>query len=294
MSMSPSPVPCGWRVPIQDFDNAMKSAGAPTTTRRTRLEHLRRLARNGGWATPWDVDAEGLLTWVGKQSWAVETRRSWRSTLRAFWRWAVATGRCDLSPADALPTIHTTQPLPRPAPDDVLRAAIATADARTAVILRLAAEAGLRRGEIAVIHDRDVIQDLDGWSLLVHGKGRRQRLVPLTRELGVVVRTRTARLGWLLPGDDDGHLSPRWVGKLATNALPGDWTLHTLRHRFATRAYGIDRDVFTVQRLLGHASPATTQRYVALDITSLRDTVERAARDPESRQDPTDPPTQSG
>jgi integrase len=43
--------------------------------------------------------------------------------------------------------------------------------------------------------------------------------------------------GWLFPGDDDGHLSPRWVGKIMTRVLPDDWTAHTLRHRSATRAY---------------------------------------------------------
>lgn len=277
MSMSPLPVPTGWRTPLHDFETALKSSGSPATTTRTRLDHLRRLARVGGWPTPWDVDPEGLLAWFGSQTWATETRRSWRSTLRAFWRWAIATTRCDHSPADALPIVRATQPLPRPAPDEILQQSVRNTDPRTALILRLAAEAGLRRAEIAMIHDRDVFQDLDGWSLIVHGKGDRQRLVPLTRQLALLVRARTTEHGWLLPGDDGGHLSPRWVGKLATNALPGDWTLHTLRHRFATRAYGIDRDVFTVQQLLGHASPATTQRYVALDTSSLRSTVERVA-----------------
>lgn len=277
MSMQPSPVPLGWREPLDAFDAAMTSGGAPVTTRRTRLEHLRRLARAGSWSTPWEVDADGLVAWCARQTWAVETRRSWRSTLRAFWRWAVSAGRCIESPADALPVVRTTQPLPRPAPDEVLRGALAIADERTTAILRLAAEAGLRRGEIAVIHDRDLVQDLEGWSLLVHGKGGRHRLVPLTRSLALLVRARTARHGYLLPGDEDGHLSPRWVGKLAVKVLPGEWTLHTLRHRFATRAYGHQRDVFTVQRLLGHASPATTQRYVALDTSGLRSTVEQVA-----------------
>lgn len=277
MTMQPSPVPAGWRQPLDSFDAAMTSGGAPATTRRTRLEHLRRLARAGGWASPWQVDAEGLVAWCARQPWAVETRRSWRTTLRAFWAWAIGAGHCETSPADALPVVRTTQPLPRPAPEDVLRQGVEHAGQRTIIILRLAAEAGLRRGEIAVIHDRDLIQDLEGWSLLVHGKGGRHRLVPLTRSLALLVRTATARHGHLLPGDDDGHLSPRYVGKLAAAALPGEWTLHTLRHRFATRAYGADRDVFTVQRLLGHASPATTQRYVALDTSGMRSTVERAA-----------------
>jgi len=52
-----------------------------------------------------------------------------------------------------------------------------------------------------------------------------------------------------------------WVAKLASRFLPTGWSLHTLRHRFATRAYAADRDIIAVQRLLGHTSVTTTQRY---------------------------------
>ena len=71
--------------------------------------------------------------------------------------------------------------------------------------------------------------------------------------------------GWMLPGQINGHLSARRVGELAAEALPAPWTLHTLRHRFATRAYDATGDLVTVSRLLGHASVATTQRYVATE-----------------------------
>lgn len=53
--------------------------------------------------------------------------------------------------------------------------------------------------------------------------------------------------------------------------------MHQLRHRFATRAYSVDRDVFTVQELLGHASPATTRRYVLVPRSALRATVKAVA-----------------
>ena len=140
-------------------------------------------------------------------------------------------------------------------------------------MLRLAAEAGLRRAEVAGVHTRDVVEDLGGWSLWVHGKGGRDRLVPLSRSLAVELRGHVER-GYVFPGAVGGHLSPRWVGRIVAELLPGEVTMHQLRHRFATRAYGVDRDTFTVQQLLGHASPDTTRRYVAVPDERLRATVD--------------------
>ena len=42
-----------------------------------------------------------------------------------------------------------------------------------------------------------------------------------------------------------------------------------LRHRFATAAYAVERDLFAVQTLLGHSSPTTTARYTALPPDAL-------------------------
>lgn len=51
------------------------------------------------------------------------------------------------------------------------------------LMLRLGAECGLRRFEIAKVHSRDVMRDLVGWSLVVVGKGDKQRIVPIGDDL---------------------------------------------------------------------------------------------------------------
>lgn len=266
-----------WRETIEDWCEAMQAGGVPSTTQRTRREHIQRCARVGGWSSPTLVTGEGLVRWFSRQSWAPETRRSHRNTHRSFWAWWTATGRGTVNPAEALPKVKASAGIPRPVDELSYRAALRDAAPRVRLILRCAAEVGLRRAEISKIHRRDLLQDLGGWSLIVHGKGDRQRVVPLPAGLAAEIRQQCQRWGHMLPGDDAGHLSPRYVGKLAAMALPDDWTLHALRHRFATRAYSLDRDVFTVQQLLGHASPATTRRYVALDTSSMRSTVDRVA-----------------
>lgn len=235
---------------------------------------MRRVARALG-GSPFELDDERLVSWCGRQDWAVETRRGVRASLLAFYLWAVAVGRTTTNPAAALPKVRAALPRPRPAPEIAYRTALERADDRGRLILRLAAEIGMRRAEVARAHSRDLIEDLEGWSLIVHGKGGRQRVVPLTDGLASAIRARGA--GYLFEGRDSGHLSPRWVGKIVTQLLPGDTTMHQLRHRFATRAYSVDRDVFAVQELLGHASPETTRRYVVVPSASLRSTVRAVA-----------------
>lgn len=269
-----TPVPAAWVAALEDFDNALRAGGASAQTRATRAQHLRRAARGLG-GSPWEVTAEQLVNWCGRQDWAIETRRSRRASFRAFWSWAVAAGRIEVDPSIELPKVKAAIPAPRPAPEIAYNEALRRAGERERVILRLAAEAGLRRAEVARVHSRDLVQDLDGWSLIVHGKGGKQRTVPLTPTLAAELRARPR--GWAFPGKDGGHLSPRWVGKIVTTLLPGESTMHALRHRFATRAYSVDRDVLTVQQLLGHASPATTQRYVVVPPEAGRRTVLQAA-----------------
>lgn len=275
--MEPKATPESWLTEIEAWAVAMRGAGFTGPTITTRTDHLRRCARAVGWHQgPWEVTSEDLLGWVGQQTWARATRRSVYSSLQGFWRWGHGSGRIDHNPADALPRVEPAPPRPRPAPEHVYEAALLAADERGRLILRLAAEAGLRRAEIAVIHSRDIIRDFYGASLLVHGKGQRKRMVPLSPDLLRMLEARGP--GYILPGDDNGHLSPRWVGKIATRLLPADWTLHSLRHRFATAAYSQDRDLLAVQQLLGHSTPTTTQRYVVVPDDALRRAAQAASR----------------
>ena len=273
MTLESLPVPHAWIGPINDWTLALRAAGRSAQTIETRTDQLRRLARALG-GSPWEVTEDDLTAWAGGADWAAETRRSNYAGVRTFYRWAVASGRMDHSPATALPSVRPSPPCPRPAPEDAYRRALAVSDLRGRVIVRLAAEAGLRRAEIAQVHARDVVEDLAGSSLLVHGKGGRRRIVPLSpvlaRELKLLLDGEGS--GWAFPSDRTatGHLTPRYVGKIGTRALPDGWTLHPLRHRFATLSYAVDRDLLAVSTLLGHASVATTQRYVRPPADAVR------------------------
>lgn len=265
---SPLPVPPAWAEPLHDWTLALHAAHRSLPTIKTRTDHVRRISRALG-GDPWQVTSDQLIAWAGRQNWTRETRRSVYFSARGFWSWALMSGRTSDNPAAALPSVRPGPAIPRPAPELAVRAAILAADPRVELILRLAAELGLRRAEIAQIHHRDLVPDLDGWSIIVHGKGDKDRLVPMPDPLAARVRAACAA-GYAFPGADGGHLSPRWVGKIAAKVLPEGVTLHMLRHRCATQLHDATGDLISVQRLLGHASVATTQRYVLPPAGKLR------------------------
>lgn len=269
-------LPPTWRAAIDEWAGWARAKGCASTTLATRRQHLGHLARTIGVRDPWAVTRGDLVSWAGSMDWARETRRCRRMTLRSFYAYAVEAGHVEASPALALPAVKPSVPNPRPCPDDVYAAAMLDATDRERLILRLAAEHGLRRAEIAQVHTRDLLADLTGWSLVVHGKGSRERTVPLLDDVAAELRALPA--GYAFPGADHGHLSPRWVGKIITDLLPEGWTLHKMRHRAATRFHEASGgDVFQVQELLGHASPVTTRAYVKVRNDKLRATVKAAA-----------------
>jgi len=269
------PVPQSWDTALHTFEVALRAAGRRETTIGTRLRHIRQMARALPRTAPAEVSADQLLEWAAARDWAPETRHSYYVSIRAFY----AALRIDPSPADALPTISRPVPPPRPTPERVYRDALAAADERTRAILVLAGAAGLRRGEIVRVNIADLSDDGTNPFLLVRAKGGHDRLIPITAEIAGLIRTRCAAdpdSGWAFPSRDGGHIRPRWASKLAARVLPPGWSLHSLRHRFATTAYSADRDLLAVQRLLGHSSVATTQRYTAPPDDAMRRALDAA------------------
>lgn len=263
--------PAQWEPHLRAWRSWLRSAGHPEPTVRLRLVQMRRFARDHATLAPWAVTLDDLIDWLAGHRWGSETRRANRSTLRTFYRWAVDTGRTESDPSERLPAIRMSKPLPRPAHDDEYERALRSAtDERDVLALRLAAELGMRCAEVAQVHARDVTRTADGWTLLVHGKGSKQRSIPVPD--GLAARLRSAD-GYVFPGNCDGHLSPGRMSARVSRLLPDGVTMHALRHRFATKAYNVNRDVFTVQQLLGHSSPATTQRYVLVNDDAKRQLV---------------------
>lgn len=257
-------MPPAWRGAIDAWILWLRARGLKETSIGTRVEHVTTLARYVGVDDPWSLTRDQLMDWVGRQDWGTESRRSRYTSIDQFYEFALERGYLIDSPANVLPRVRAAEANPHPIPFDVYRAVLDHADGRLALLLRLGFEAGLRRGEMAILHSRDVSYSSGGWILTVHGKGSKDRDVPLNDSLALAVRAAClAGGGWAFPSQARGaqHLTAPHVGVILARALPEPWTAHSLRHAFATELLRLGVDLRTIQYLLGHSSVATTQRY---------------------------------
>lgn len=251
-----------WGRALRDYTNSLRAAGHSSGTVKLHAYWLGRLAEEV--PDPWAATTEDLQEFLSVETWKPETRKSARTAVRGFYQWALDAGRIRKDPSARLRPVRVPPGVPRPAPEKVLRAALAAADERMALMLRLAAFGGLRAAEMARVHSDDLVGDV----LRVHGKGGRTREVPITSP-DLLARLRAVD-DWAFPNGLGSHMTPGHVTKLVSQALPPGWTAHTLRHRMASQAYAGSRDLLAVGGLLGHARPETTQRYVRMPDDALR------------------------
>ena len=261
-----APVP--WRKSINGWTDTLRAAGLSAQTiksRRYKMVHLATLLMPSG---PEDVTTEQIVQAFARQQWKPETRKAYRNTISSFFRWLHKSGRRSDDPSLDVPRVKKPHAHPRPCPDRYIAAAMEKATSSEKLMIRLGAECGLRRGEIARVHSDDVVADSAGRSLIVRGKGDKQRIVPLPDDLaGIIMDAR----GYLFPGRFGGHVEESYIGDHISHLLPGGYAAHTLRHRFATTAYAATHDLFVVAELLGHESVETTEHYVAMPDGRLRE-----------------------
>lgn len=261
-----APVP--WRKNIEGWTDTLRAAGLSAQTiksRRYKMVHLAALLMPSG---PEDVTTEQIVQVFARQQWKPETRKAYRNTISSFFRWLHKSGRRSDDPSLDVPRVKKPHAHPRPCPDRYIAVAMEMATSSERLMIRLGTECGLRRGEIARVHSDDVVADSAGRSLIVRGKGDKQRIVPLSDDLaGIIMDAR----GYLFPGRFGGHVEESYIGDHISRLLPDGYAAHTLRHRFATTAYAATHDLFVVAELLGHESVETTEHYVAMPDGRLRE-----------------------
>lgn len=186
--------------------------------------------------------------------------------VKAFYGWLTERGAIAVDPSRGLlvPTVHRGQP--HPATVEQVRVIFACSTGPLRLAYALAAFAGLRCGEITRLQSNAVDLASPIKTAIVHGKGGRQRTVPVLPPLAVELGQCEFRRGWVVRRDDGAPYSPRQLSNDSCRHMQNigvDTTLHSLRHSFATWAARTTRDPLLVRDLLGHASVATTEIYMA-------------------------------
>ncbi|WP_269792239.1 tyrosine recombinase XerC [Stenotrophomonas sp. Iso1] len=204
------------------------------------------------------------------------------SACRSFYAWLLKNGVIDNSPAAGLRAPKAPRKLPQVLDaDEAVQLVELPTDAplglRDRALLELFYSSGLRLSELCALRWRDL--DLLSGMVLVHGKGNRERSVPVgSHALSALQAWRKDSVGVnekpVFPGRGGGPITQRAVQirikqlaqrqGLFKNVHP-----HMLRHSFASHILESSGDLRGVQELLGHADIATTQIYTHLDFQHL-------------------------
>jgi len=212
--------------------------------------------------------------------------------VRGFHKFALREGLAQQDPAAAVRPPSSAKRLPKALPLSEIEAILDAAGApgtslalRDRALLEVLYGTGARISE-AVGLDLDDL-DLEEGTVLLRGKGGKQRVVPVgsyAREAveAYVVRARPDLSGVgrgsaaLFLNARGGRLSRQSAWAVLSRAadragVTAEVSPHTLRHSFATHLLDGGADVRVVQELLGHASVTTTQVYTLVTVDSLRE-----------------------
>jgi len=225
-----------------------------------------------------DLDAvtpDGIDAFLDTRNLSARTRYWWLSTIHTFYRWAIRNGHAATDPTERMERPKLTQNLPRPIGTADLAFALSSAPPPERAMLSLMAFQGLRCLEVANLRREDVLDTATPPALFVaHGKGGKQRVVPLHGDTAASLRLLPMPRAGLVFGGVESWKVSQTVNRFL-HGLGVDATAHQLRHWYATECYRDSHDLRMVQELLGHSSPSTTAIYTKLDMAMAAPVVAR-------------------
>jgi len=233
------------------------------------------------------------------------------AAIRSWFKWLARAGFVEQNAASLVSTPKLPRHLPRVPSIERMNQAMDSVDedaaswpARDRAILEVLYGCGIRNAELVGLNLEDIYWSND--AMLVHGKGQKQRLVPLgdatAQALREYLAEREARLaavgkGKGTPalfvnlqlrglnkvggaGGGQARLTTRSVGRIVKRiavlrGLSADVHPHTLRHAFGTHLLEEGADLRAIQELLGHERLSTTQRYTQLTTSQLTQVYDR-------------------
>jgi integrase/recombinase XerD len=259
----------------------------------------RDLARLAAWADKQGKPVEKLAR-GDLRSWIAELSRKGLSpstvsravsAARGLFRFLMLDGHIKTHPAEDLSTPQKGTHLPRFLTEDEMERLLRAPDIETGeglrdrAMLELMYATGLRVSELVSVKLADL--DLDAGLINCHGKGSKERRVPLgksathwvERYISMRARAGKAASPRLFVNSSGGALTRQraWamIKRYAARSGLSNTSPHTLRHSFATHLLQRGADSRSVQALLGHSDISTTQIYTHITDRHMRETYDR-------------------
>jgi len=211
------------------------------------------------------------------------------SGVKSFFRFLRLEGVIDNDPTSLLESPQVSKPLPEVLSLEEVDAMIGAVDltkdegTRNAAMMETLYSCGLRVSELVNLQVSRI--RFDERMILVEGKGRKQRMVPMSDRAVAVIRDYLADSRRPQPqsGEDDivflnrrgRRLTRQMVFVIVKNlaeaaGIHRTISPHTLRHSFATHLLEGGANLRAIQLMLGHEYISTTQIYLHTDTSALR------------------------
>ncbi|MEW6586730.1 MAG: tyrosine recombinase XerC [Nitrospirota bacterium] len=238
------------------------------------------------------IDVRGFVAGQIKKGLGKTTVARRLSSVRSFFKYLYREGYVQSNPAKLVSNPKAPKKLPRfLSVDDVFSLVeqpegIGFLPARDRAVMELLYSSGLRVSELSGLNTEDV--NIKENLVKVHGKGKKERIVPVGSKAADAVKTYLIerillksrekalflnRLGTRLTDRGVRRIVVKYARRLAVSGRIGP---HVLRHTFASHLLQGGADLRVIQELLGHSSLSTTQKYTHLDITHLMDVYDKA------------------
>ena len=255
-----------YRRDISDFEQFMLGkAGADFSWKEIQVIHIR-----------------SYLAWLNRENYARRTIARRISSLRSFFKFLLREEYVGQNPFPKVRTPKLDKRLPVFLEETEIDSLLDLPDAtplglRDQAVLEMLYATGCRVSELAGLRLSDV--DLSGLFVLLHGKGNKDRIVPIGHtckeaflryyaqsRAPLMTKYRVDEHQYVFVNNRGGALTDRSVRRILDKyvqklALQKNVSPHTIRHTFATHLLEHGADLRAVQELLGHASLSTTQIY---------------------------------
>lgn len=217
------------------------------------------------------------------------------SSLKSFFKYHMKTGAIESTPMDKVISPKIAKRLPVFVKEEDTRTLLETLNSsaedwkslNAKMLITIFYATGMRLSELINLSDNQI--DFSRKQIKVLGKGNKERVIPMSREVIAAIRDYQQlknkefddTSNFLLVTEKGKKIYPRYAWKLVNQVLGEASTLdkkspHVLRHTFATHLMNNGADLNAVKELLGHSSLASTQVYTHNTIEKLKDIHKKA------------------